>query len=178
METCDISLMKQEIVELIKTEPQNENEFDMCGQLGIKTEDESDTSNSVDEIVKNEIMLYDSSFETIDSKIDHFTQVDKSEEDIVLHMVVEGNVKLKIVLRILSHEDIAMHMEADGNEDILENMEEERNDESDTSNSVDEIVKTEIKLYDSSFGIMDSNIDHFTPNDDDDDNDDTLGFSP
>nr|CAD7580035.1 unnamed protein product [Timema californicum] len=36
-------------------------------------------------------------------------------------------------------------------------------DESDTSNSVDEIVKTEIKLFDSSFGILDSNIDHFTP---------------
>nr|CAD7579410.1 unnamed protein product [Timema californicum] len=36
-------------------------------------------------------------------------------------------------------------------------------DESDTSNSVDEILKTEIKLFDSSFGIMDSNIDHFTP---------------
>nr|CAD7416308.1 unnamed protein product [Timema poppensis] len=36
-------------------------------------------------------------------------------------------------------------------------------DESDTSNSVDEIVKTEIKLFDSSFGIMDSNIDYFTP---------------
>nr|CAD7403133.1 unnamed protein product [Timema cristinae] len=38
METCDISLVKQEIVELIKTEPQNEYEFDMCGQSGIKTE--------------------------------------------------------------------------------------------------------------------------------------------
>nr|CAD7427603.1 unnamed protein product [Timema monikensis] len=79
METCDISLVKQEIVELIKTEPQNENEFDNCGQSGIKTEDESDTSNSVDEIVKTEINLYDSSFGTIDSNIDHFTPVDKSE---------------------------------------------------------------------------------------------------
>nr|CAD7417066.1 unnamed protein product [Timema cristinae] len=36
-------------------------------------------------------------------------------------------------------------------------------DESDTSNSVEEIVKTEIKLYDSSFGIMNSNKDHSTP---------------
>nr|CAD7450820.1 unnamed protein product [Timema bartmani] len=36
-------------------------------------------------------------------------------------------------------------------------------DESDTSNSVDEIVKSEIKSYDSFLGIMDSNIDHFSP---------------
>nr|CAD7448461.1 unnamed protein product [Timema bartmani] len=36
-------------------------------------------------------------------------------------------------------------------------------DETETSNSVREIVKTEIKLYDSSLGIMDSNIDHFAP---------------
>nr|CAD7399286.1 unnamed protein product [Timema poppensis] len=79
METCDYSLVKQEIVELIKTEPQNEDEFDMCGQSGIKSEDESDTSNSVDEIVKTEIMLYDSSFGIMDSKIDHFNPVDKSE---------------------------------------------------------------------------------------------------
>nr|CAD7427604.1 unnamed protein product [Timema monikensis] len=139
METCDISLVKQEIVELIKTEPQNENEFDTCGQLGIKTEDESDTSNSVDEIVKTEINLYDSSFGTIDSNIDHFTPVDKSEdivvlmeedcivklkivpsllmlEDIVLHMVEEENVKLKIVLRMLICEDIVVHTEEEGND--------------------------------------------------------------
>nr|CAD7203020.1 unnamed protein product [Timema douglasi] len=79
METCDISLVKQEIVELIKTEPQNDNEFDMFGQSGIKTEDESDTSNSVDEIVKTEFKLYDSSFGIMDSNIDHFTPVDESE---------------------------------------------------------------------------------------------------
>nr|CAD7463435.1 unnamed protein product [Timema tahoe] len=41
--------------------------------------------------------------------------------------------------------------------------EEEKEDESDTSNSVDEIVKSEIKSYDSFLGIMDSNIDHFSP---------------
>nr|CAD7463959.1 unnamed protein product [Timema tahoe] len=39
METCDISVLKEEIVELIKTEPQNEDKFDMCGKSGIKTED-------------------------------------------------------------------------------------------------------------------------------------------
>nr|CAD7264538.1 unnamed protein product [Timema shepardi] len=38
METCDISLVKQEMVEIIKTEPQNEDEFDVCGLSGIKTE--------------------------------------------------------------------------------------------------------------------------------------------
>nr|CAD7266185.1 unnamed protein product [Timema shepardi] len=79
METSDISLVKQEIVELIKTEPQNEDEFNMFGQSGIKTEDESDTSNSVDEIVKTEFKLYDSSFGIMDSNIDHFTPVDESE---------------------------------------------------------------------------------------------------
>nr|CAD7410769.1 unnamed protein product [Timema cristinae] len=114
METCDISLVKQEIVELIKTEPQNENEFDTCGQSGIKTEDESDTSNSVDDIVKTEIKQYDSSLRIMNSNIDHFTLVDKSEEDIVVHMVGNGNVKLKIVPRMLFYEDIVMHMEGDG----------------------------------------------------------------
>nr|CAD7263694.1 unnamed protein product [Timema shepardi] len=79
METCDISLLKQEIVELIKTEPQNEDEFDTCGQSGIKTEDESDTSNSVDEIVKTEIKLNDSFFGILDTNIDHFNPVDKPE---------------------------------------------------------------------------------------------------
>nr|CAD7402001.1 unnamed protein product [Timema cristinae] len=77
METCDISLVKQEIVELIKTEPQNELEFDTCGQSEIKTEDESDTSNSVHEYVKPEI--YDSSLGFMDSNINHFTMVDNSE---------------------------------------------------------------------------------------------------
>nr|CAD7405369.1 unnamed protein product [Timema poppensis] len=38
METCDISLVKKEIVELIKTEPQNEDDIDMCGQSRIKIE--------------------------------------------------------------------------------------------------------------------------------------------
>nr|CAD7263693.1 unnamed protein product [Timema shepardi] len=111
METCDISLVKQEIVEHIKTEPQNEDEFDMCGQSGIKTEDESDTSNSVDEIGKTEIKLFDSSFGIMDSNIDHFTPVDKSEEDTVMHMEEEENVKLTIVLRDLKWEDIVLHME-------------------------------------------------------------------
>nr|CAD7268073.1 unnamed protein product [Timema shepardi] len=79
MQTFDISLMKQEIVELTKTEPQNEDEFDTCGQSGIKTEDEPDTTNFVDEIVKTEIKLYDTSFGIMDSKIEHLTPVDKSE---------------------------------------------------------------------------------------------------
>nr|CAD7427601.1 unnamed protein product [Timema monikensis] len=83
METCDISLVKQEIVELIKTEPQNEDEFDTCGQSEIKTEDDSETSNSIDEIVKTEIKLYDSSFGIIDSNINHFTPVDRSEAYLV-----------------------------------------------------------------------------------------------
>nr|CAD7258644.1 unnamed protein product [Timema shepardi] len=115
METCDNSLVKQEIVELIKTEPQNENEFDMFGQQGIKTEDESDTSNSVDEIVKTEFKLYDSSFGIMDSKIEHFTAVDKSEEDILETMVEQVNVKLKIVLRERVKEEIVLYMEEEGN---------------------------------------------------------------
>nr|CAD7578311.1 unnamed protein product [Timema californicum] len=153
MEFCDTSLLKKEIVELIKTEPQKEDEFVMFGQSGIKTEDESDTSNSFeeivkdegmlydssfgimdskldhftpvdksevfsnrdesdtshsfDEIVKDEIMLYDSSFGIMDSNIDHFTPVDKSEEEIVSYMEEpEGNVKLRIVLRMLRQVDI------------------------------------------------------------------------
>nr|CAD7401999.1 unnamed protein product [Timema cristinae] len=152
IETCDISLVNQEIIELIKTEPQNEDELDTCGQSGIKTEDsnlagdfkdtinyeaqsfqtsdvemkspwdgflpikeqikdESDTSNFVDEIVKTEIKLYDSSFGIMDSNIDHFTPVDKSKEDIVLHMEEDINVKPRIVQRVLRHEDIVKHME-------------------------------------------------------------------
>nr|CAD7402715.1 unnamed protein product [Timema poppensis] len=91
METCDISLVKQEIVELIKTEPQNEDGFNMYGQSGIKTEDESDTSNSVDEILKTEIKLYESALGIMNSSIDHLTPLDKSEEDIVYHMEEEDN---------------------------------------------------------------------------------------
>nr|CAD7413050.1 unnamed protein product [Timema poppensis] len=56
------------------------------GFLPIKEQikDESDTSNSFDEIVKDEIMLYDSSFGIMDSKLDHFTPVDKSEYYILI----------------------------------------------------------------------------------------------
>nr|CAD7399287.1 unnamed protein product [Timema poppensis] len=119
---------RQEIVGLIKAEPKNEDGYDTCRLSEIKTEvlpasvaqlanalvvssstaedgeieDEFDTSNSVDEIVKNEIMLHYSSFEIMDSKIDHLTAVDKSEEDIVVHMEEERNVKQKIVTRMLS----------------------------------------------------------------------------
>nr|CAD7401998.1 unnamed protein product [Timema cristinae] len=46
--------------------------------------DEFDTSNSVDEIVKNEIRLYGSSFGIMDSKIDHFNPADKSEVKMIL----------------------------------------------------------------------------------------------
>nr|CAD7416904.1 unnamed protein product [Timema poppensis] len=115
METCDISLVKQEIVELIKTEPQNEDEFDMCGQSGIKTEDSNLTGDFKDTI-NNEAKSFQTS-------------------------------------------DVEMKSPWDGFLPIKEQIK----DESDTSNSVDEMVKTEFKLYDSSFGIMDSNIDHFTP---------------
>nr|CAD7206082.1 unnamed protein product [Timema douglasi] len=115
MEACDISLVKQEIVELIKTEPQNEDEFDTCGQSGIKTED----SNLVG-VFKDTINDETHNFQTTDVKM-------KSLWDGFL--IIKEQIK----------------------------------DESDTSNSVDEIVKTEFKLYDPSLGIMDSNIDHFTP---------------
>nr|CAD7449528.1 unnamed protein product [Timema bartmani] len=43
--------------------------------------------------------------------------------------------------------------------DVFLPIKEQIKDETDTSNSVDEIVKTEIKLYDSSLGIMNSNMD-------------------
>ncbi|CAG2062782.1 unnamed protein product, partial [Timema podura] len=45
--------------------------------------DEADTSNSVDEIVKTEIMLYDSSLGIMDSNMDLIAPVDQSEEKIV-----------------------------------------------------------------------------------------------
>nr|CAD7401997.1 unnamed protein product [Timema cristinae] len=125
METCDISLVKQEIVERIKTEPQNEDEFDTCGQLEMKTEDDSETSNSIDEIVKTEIKLYDSSFGIIDSNINHFTPVDRSEikleqdqsilsklrqEDIVLNIEIEDNVKSEIVPNGIRLKAIVLNM--------------------------------------------------------------------
>nr|CAD7573533.1 unnamed protein product [Timema californicum] len=115
METSDISHVKQEIVEPIKTKPNNEDGFDMFRISEIKTEDESDTSNSVDEIVETEFKLYDSSFGIMDSKIEHFTAVDKSEEYIVLDMVDVGDVKLKIVQSLLWQEDIVEHMEVERN---------------------------------------------------------------
>nr|CAD7257726.1 unnamed protein product [Timema shepardi]CAD7574335.1 unnamed protein product [Timema californicum] len=77
MVSCGISLLKQEIVDLIKTELQNEDKLDTCGQSGIKTEDESEAKNSVDEIAKAEIKLYDSSLRIMNSNRDHFTPVDK-----------------------------------------------------------------------------------------------------
>nr|CAD7608572.1 unnamed protein product [Timema genevievae] len=85
METCDISLVKEEIIELIKTEPQNEDEYDMCGQSGIKTEDKYDTSYSVDDIVKTEIKLYDSCIGIMDWNIEHFTPVDNSEANSLIY---------------------------------------------------------------------------------------------
>nr|CAD7459707.1 unnamed protein product [Timema tahoe] len=124
------------------------------GFLPIKEQikDESDTSYSVDDTVKTEIKLYDSSLGIMDSNIDHFTLVEKSEikleqdhstlsRDIVIHMVDQGevSVKLKIVPSIVKQEDIVMHMEGEGyvkliivlrrlnQEDIVLNMEEEGN---------------------------------------------------
>nr|CAD7572944.1 unnamed protein product [Timema californicum] len=82
-------------------------------------QDESDTSNSVDEIVKTEIKLYDSSFGIMNSNIDHFTPVDKSEEDIVLHMEEVGYVKLNIALKGLRQEVIAILMEEEGNVNLI-----------------------------------------------------------
>nr|CAD7462854.1 unnamed protein product [Timema tahoe] len=111
METCDISLVKEENIELIKTEPQNEDEFDMCGQSGIKTE----VPNLVGDF-KDTINYGAQRFQTSDAGM-------KSPWDVFLP--IKEQIK----------------------------------DETDTSNSVDEIVKTEIKLYDSSLGIMNSNMD-------------------
>nr|CAD7459070.1 unnamed protein product [Timema tahoe] len=73
METCDISLVKEETVELIKTETQNEDEFDICGQQGIKTENESDAPYNVDGVVKTEMNFYDSCEGIMKSTPDHFT---------------------------------------------------------------------------------------------------------
>nr|CAD7605594.1 unnamed protein product [Timema genevievae] len=117
METCDISLVKEEIVEFIETEPQNEAEFDMFGQSGVKTEDSSLTGDLKDTI-NNEAQRFQTS-------------------DVEMKPLWDGFLPIK----------------------------EQIKDESDTSNSVDEIVKNEIKLYDSFLGIMDSNIVHFTPGD-------------
>ncbi|CAG2057518.1 unnamed protein product [Timema podura] len=109
METCDISLVKEEIVEPIKTEPQNEDEFE------IKTEDPNLVGDFTD---------------TINYEAQRF-QI----SDVERKSPWDGFLPIK----------------------------EQIKDETDTSNSVNEIVKTEQKLYDSSLGIMDSNIDHFTP---------------
>ncbi|CAG2059324.1 unnamed protein product [Timema podura] len=115
MKTCDISVLKEEIVELIKTEPQNEDKFDMCGQSGIKTEDYNLAGDFKD---------------TINYEAQHF-----QTSEVEMKSPWDGFLPIK----------------------------EQIKDESDTSNSVDEIVKTEHKLYDSSLGIMDSNIDHYNP---------------
>nr|CAD7448382.1 unnamed protein product [Timema bartmani] len=109
METCDISLVKEEIVEPIKTEPQNEDEFE------IKTEDPNLVGDFTD---------------TINYEAQRFQTLDVERKS-----PWDGFLPIK----------------------------EQIKDETDMSNSVNEIVKTEQKLYDSSLGIMDSNIDHFTP---------------
>ncbi|CAG2065949.1 unnamed protein product, partial [Timema podura] len=77
--------------------------------------DETDTSNSVHEIVKTEIKLNDSSLGIMDSNIDHFAPVDKSEEVFVLNIEKKGNVKLQIVLRWFKQEDIVLHMVGERN---------------------------------------------------------------
>nr|CAD7603628.1 unnamed protein product [Timema genevievae] len=127
METCDISLVKEEIIELIKTEPQNEDEFNMCGQSIIKTED-STLAGDFKEAINYESQRFQTSDVEMKSPWDGFRPI-------------KEQIKTPKILYIFL---------------ILQ-------DESDTSNSVDEIVKTEIKLYDSSLRIMDSKIDHFTP---------------
>nr|CAD7399288.1 unnamed protein product [Timema poppensis] len=128
METCDISLVKQEIVELIKTEPQNENEFDTCGQSGIKTETKNRIANELGS--KKDSNLAGDFKDTINYEAQSI-QI----SDVERKALLDGFLPIK----------------------------EEIKDESDTYNSVDEIVKTEIKLYDSSFGIMDSKIEHLNP---------------
>nr|CAD7266167.1 unnamed protein product [Timema shepardi] len=108
-------ILTHEIVELTKTEPQNEDEFDTSGQSGIKTED----SNKAEDF--KDIINYEAQrFEIL---------------DVERKSLLDGFLPIK----------------------------EEIKDESDTTNFVDEFVKTEIKLFDTSFGIMDSKIEHLTP---------------
>ncbi|CAG2059738.1 unnamed protein product, partial [Timema podura] len=115
MDTCDISLVKEENVELIKTEPQNEDEFDMCGQSGIKTEDETDVPYNVDGVVKTEVNFYDSCVGIMKSTPDHFTLENKyqmlGKEGIVLRMEENRYVKPKIVIKMLKKEGIVLRTE-------------------------------------------------------------------
>nr|CAD7268158.1 unnamed protein product [Timema shepardi] len=94
METCDISLVKQEIVELIKTEPQNEDEFDMFGQSGIKNED----SNLVGDF-KDTINYETHNFQTTDMEMkspwDGFLPIkEQIKVDILSIMFLVFNISL------------------------------------------------------------------------------------
>nr|CAD7457598.1 unnamed protein product [Timema tahoe] len=145
METCDISLVKEEIIELIKTEPQNENEFDLCGQSGIKTESSPETR--VEEIEPSIREPYPSELAPKPNR-----------EGLTSPKAFREENHSPFIPRIESHEK-----DNSPESHPPQRVEISPEDETETSNSVREIVKTEIKLYDSSLGIMDSNIDHFAP---------------
>ncbi|CAG2059836.1 unnamed protein product [Timema podura] len=52
MDHCDISIVKEENFELIiKTEPQNNNEFYICGESQIKTEEESNSAGDINDTI-------------------------------------------------------------------------------------------------------------------------------
>nr|CAD7593449.1 unnamed protein product [Timema genevievae] len=107
--------------------------------------DESDASNYEDEIVKTE-MIYNAYPGKMESASYHYTQENKFQEDIALHMEEVGNVKPRIVLNMLRKEDIVWPMEED---------------EFNTSDYKDEIVNTKMKFYDSSLEKSDST--HYIP---------------
>ncbi|CAG2060441.1 unnamed protein product [Timema podura] len=111
MEACDISLVKEENIELIKTEPQNEDEFNMCGLSGIKTED-SNFAGDYKDTINYEAQRFQTSDVEMKFPWDGFLPIrEQIKEDIVMHMVEEEDVKQKIVQTGLRQEEIVLNME-------------------------------------------------------------------
>nr|CAD7463364.1 unnamed protein product [Timema tahoe] len=145
MEACDISLVKEEIVEFIKTEPQNEDEFDMCGQSGIKTED-SNMVGDFKDTINYEAQSFLTSEVEMKSSWDGFLPIkEQIKEDIVLLTEEEGNVELKIVQIGLKYEDIVLNMEGEGNEEIVELIKTEPQNEDEFDMCGLSRVKTEVR---------------------------------
>nr|CAD7442392.1 unnamed protein product [Timema bartmani] len=111
MEPYDISCVKEETIEFIKIEPQNDDKMYMDEKPWIKVKDESDTLDFEEVMVKTETKFYDSSLETMESTPSYYNPEIQAQEVIVWHMEGEQDVNQKIVLNMRNQRDIVVDME-------------------------------------------------------------------
>nr|CAD7603609.1 unnamed protein product [Timema genevievae] len=155
MDNSDISFVKEETIERIKTEPQgDDDELYMCGRPRIKTEDDSNLPGYFNDTINYEPEYSQKSDLQMKSPWDGFLPIKeqvKDESDSLDYEEKAVNTEMKFY-------DSSLGVMDSRPDHFIVDVKSQ--DEPDSPDYEDKIVKTEMKDYDSSPGVMESSPNH------------------